>query len=188
MCVCVRLFCLFCSVLSLSVLSCLSSANLEHARHIQQETRTSNDFHLILSPSCVLVTFWYILQLRSSGSRLSMREPNMLLSSSRYSICHAVILSFLVCVFLAVDPALSQSVDEQISSLPTCSTTCLAKAASNVNCGAGDFVCQCQHQDGIVGILGRVSSQATCLIGDCGISNATSKCDMPPRGMYVESV
>jgi hypothetical protein len=94
------------------------------------------------------------------------------------TVSNALVLSFVV-FFLSIECVFSQTLDQEIAALPTCSTTCLTKAAANVNCGAGDFICQCQHQDGIVGVLGRVSSQVTCLIGDCGISNATSEWRLP---------
>jgi hypothetical protein len=88
---------------------------------------------------------------------------------------HTVFSSNIVILSLILAMAAAQSVDDQVTELPSCATTCLSKAAASVNCGAEDFACQCQDQDGIVGVLGRVSSQATCLISDCGISNATSE-------------
>lgn len=89
------------------------------------------------------------------------------------SVSNALILSFLF--FLSIESVLSQTLDEEIAKLPTCSTNCLSKAAANIKCGAVDFICQCGNQDGIVGALGRVTTQAACLLGDCGIQNATSE-------------
>jgi len=88
---------------------------------------------------------------------------------------HIALFSDILILSLIPAMAAAQSIGDQVAMLPTCATTCLSEAAANVNCGTGDFACQCQVQDGILGALGRVSSQGTCLISDCGISNATSE-------------
>lgn len=147
--------------------------------------QTSNDFHpiiIIISPS---FAFSFSVLFLSTYDSSRQQAVNMM-PSHLYPSSTLVNIIIVLVLLSAPNPAASQSIEAQIAALPACSTACLNKAATNILCGATDFVCQCANQEGILGVLGRVSSQASCLISDCGISNATSTFYSPVQSAMRE--
>ncbi|RDW94949.1 hypothetical protein BP5796_00712 [Coleophoma crateriformis] len=66
--------------------------------------------------------------------------------------------------------ATTEDVNQQIASLPTCSTGCLNTYATSINCAVGNFTCTCQNPPAFF----DGTPTATCVHDACSITNTTS--------------
>jgi len=69
---------------------------------------------------------------------------------------------------------LAQSLQDEINSIPSCSSDCIAKFSTDAGCAVGDFTCQCDNEMDIIGHAGIPSPPQICLLHDCHIRNTTS--------------
>lgn len=129
---------------------------------------TSNGLHVIAA-----ILFIVVVKVILRAQQQHAGQQAVIMMSN--SVSNALILSFLL--LLSFECVRCQTLQEEIAILPACSTSCIAKGATSAKCSTTDYTCQCAAQDSMIGaiIAGRPSLQATCLLGDCGISNMTSE-------------
>lgn len=84
-----------------------------------------------------------------------------------------LIVIFMCLVFIS--SVASQSLQDELALMPSCSDDCRTRASVNIGCGPTNTTCQCQHQNAVVGTIGQPSPPSLCIIQACGNQNATSK-------------
>jgi hypothetical protein len=69
----------------------------------------------------------------------------------------------------------SQSLSDELNSLPSCSDTCLESATTSLGCSSGDFSCYCSDSNGISARSSIVSNTTSCIQDACSAIDAKSK-------------
>ncbi|PQE31371.1 CFEM domain-containing protein [Rutstroemia sp. NJR-2017a WRK4] len=66
----------------------------------------------------------------------------------------------------------SQSLSDELNSLPSCSDTCLESATTSLGCSTGDFSCYCSDSNGISARSSTVSNTTSCIQDACSTIDA----------------
>ena len=64
----------------------------------------------------------------------------------------------------------AESIDQLVSEIPSCATTCLSDAATKAGCAVDDYTCQCAN------ILDITTNAVPCVSGACSSDDLTSTC------------
>ncbi|TGO64899.1 hypothetical protein BCON_0005g00990 [Botryotinia convoluta] len=68
----------------------------------------------------------------------------------------------------------TQSLSDEISSLPSCSDSCLDTATSTLGCSIGDYSCFCADESGNSAQSSTVSNATTCIQDSCSLIDAST--------------
>ncbi|KAF7956737.1 hypothetical protein EAE96_004067 [Botrytis aclada] len=68
----------------------------------------------------------------------------------------------------------TQSLSDEINSLPSCSDTCLDTATSTLGCSIGDYSCFCADESGNSAQSSTVSNATTCIQDSCSLIDAST--------------
>ncbi|KAM0148834.1 hypothetical protein ACHAPG_009777 [Botrytis cinerea] len=68
----------------------------------------------------------------------------------------------------------TQSLSDEINSLPSCSDSCLDTATSSLGCSIGDYSCFCADESGNSAQSSTVSNATTCIQDSCSLIDAST--------------
>lgn len=86
-----------------------------------------------------------------------------------------MIFSYCSIILLLLTFVNTQSLSDEINSLPSCSDSCLDTATSTLGCSIGDYSCFCAEESGNSKQSSIVSNATTCIQDSCSLIDASSK-------------
>ncbi|CAD6443608.1 ccf70306-c3d0-4cf4-ba40-9fae75dd97e9 [Sclerotinia trifoliorum] len=85
-----------------------------------------------------------------------------------------MIFSYCLMLLLFSNFANTQSLSDEINSLPSCSDSCLDIATGSLGCSVGDFSCFCADESGSPTQGSTVSSATSCIQNSCSLLDAST--------------
>lgn len=86
-----------------------------------------------------------------------------------------MLFSYCLLVLLFSYLVKTQSLSDEIDSLPSCSDSCLDTATVSLGCDAGDYSCFCADESGSATQNSIVSSATSCIQDTCSLIDASSE-------------